>query len=382
MKVIQIIFCLFILLLFPVTTSADFTVLKTSVISNDTGTWSPAWSPDGESIAYIAYDDSRNQQVFTMGVDGSGKKPVTNTTIKKWGVTWLDGGITYLSYDTDGLEKIFIVQPDGTGTRKLLDDKKRQGRNDADKPPVFGEVSENPVTGKLLFTSLDEIHNEKVYEVNIDGIGKKLVIDDGKRQWDPSWNPDGTSFVYVSYDDSNNMQLFTANADGTGRKQLTSDDVKKYDPNWGTGGILFVSFVDRFASGEKLYIINPDGTGRKLAIADGFKQKNPRWSADSSKVLYEDTDIKGNKEIKTLQLQKPAVVQTPVAPVTPTANDTVSATPDVGQTPPEDVGVVPSGEEPEESNLKEVLVSMFLVLALIVLVMLAILLLSDLFSKK
>lgn len=382
MKVSRIIFYLFILLLFPVTTSADFTVLETSVILNDTGTWSPAWSPDGESIAYIAYDDSRNQQVFTMGINGSGKKRITNTTIKKWGVAWLDGGITYLSYDTDGLGKIYIVQPDGTGTRKLLDEKKRQGREESDKPPVFGEVSQNPVTGKLLFTSFDEMNNEKVYEVNIDGTGKKLLINDDKRQWDPDWSPDGTSFVYVSYDDNNNIQLFTANADGTGRKQLTSDDVKKYDPNWGHDGILFVSFVDRFASGEKLYIINPDGTGRKLAIADGFRQKNPRWSSDSTKVLYEDIDIKGNKEIKTLHLQKPAVVQTPVTPATPTANDTVSATHSDGQTPPEEVGAAPSGEEPEESNLKEVLLSMFLVLALIVLVMLAILLLSDLLSKK
>ena len=257
-----------------------------------TDTWSPAWSSDGESIAYVSYDDSRNQQVFTMSIDGSGKKRITETTNRKWGVTWLKEGISYISYDTDGLQKIYIIQPDGSGTRKLLDDQKRQGREPSDELSMFGEVSENPVTGKILFTSYNEIDKETIYEINIDGTGKKQVINDGKRQWDPEWNPDGTSFVYVSYDESNNMQIFTANADGTGKKQLTSDDVKKYDPNWGPDGILFVSFIDRFAKGEKLYIINPDGTGKELIIEDSFIQIYPRWSADGTKVLY--IDIKEN----------------------------------------------------------------------------------------
>lgn len=378
MKVVPIIFCLVIFLMFPVTSSADFTVERTSVIKEDTDIWSPAWGPDGESIAYVAYDESRNQQVFTIGIDGSGKKRITDNAARKWGVAWLEGGITYLSYDTDGLQKIFITQPDGTGTRKLLDEKMRQGKEDNDYPPVFGEVSENRVTGKILFTSYDENNNEKIYEINIDGTGKKQVIDDDKRQWDPDWNPDGTSFAYVSYDDSNNIQLFTANANGTGKKQITFDDVKKHDPNWGHDGILFVSFEDRFASGEKLYIINPDGTGMKPAIEDGFKQKNPRWNNDGTKILYEDIDLAGNKQIKILYLQKPEVIQTPV--VTPDVTADVSVTPgDVEQTP--------SGEEelPEEdagNNLMEILFTMFLVITVIILAMMAILLVSDLFSKK
>ena len=393
MKFTQIIICLIILLLFPVTTGADLTVEKTAIITNDTKTWSPAWSPDGESIAYVAYDDSRNQQVYTINIDGSGKTQITNTTDitinRKWGVAWLDEGITYLSYDdVGGLQKIYVIRLDGTGTRKLLDDMTRQGKEEEDDPPIFAEVSENPVTGKILFTSYDVIDKEKIYEINIDGTGKKQVIDDDKRQWNPAWSPDGKFFVYMSYDDSNIIQLFTVNADGTGKKQITSDNVKKYDPNWGHDGILFVSFVDRFASGEKLYIMNPDGTDRKLAIEDSYKQKNPRWSADGTKVLYEDIDISGNKDIKVLYLQKSAVVQTPVTGVTPTATATVSGTPaEDGQIPPsiEDSGTerpVSEEEHAEESNLEEVLMTMFIILALIVLVMLAILLFSDLFSQK
>lgn len=391
MKITQIIICMVILFLFPVTSAADLTVEKTIVVTSDMETWSPAWSPDGESIAYVAYDDSRNQQIFTIAIDGSGKKQITNTIdttiFRKWGVAWLDGGIVYLSYDTDGLQKMYVIQLDGTGTRKLLDEKTRQGKEDSDDPPVFGEVSENPVTGKILFTSYNEINKEKIYEVNIDGTGKKQVIDDDKRQWDPEWNPDGTSFVYVSYDDKNNIQLFTVNADGADKKQITSDNVKKYDPNWGPDGILFVSFTDRFASGEKLFIINPDGTDRKLAIEDSYKQINPRWSVDGTKILYKDIDIKRNEGIKTIYLQKSAAVQTPVAVVTPEATvtdsvivDDVEPTPSISESDAEHSGI--ETEHEKESNLEEVLLTMFIVIALIVLVMLAILWISDLFPKK
>ena len=151
MKVSHILICLVSLSLLAIPASADLTIVNSSVIS--TGDirppWSPAWSPDGNSIAYVAYDASSNQQIFTINIDGSGKKQVTYDTTyitKKWGVTWLDeNNISFLSYDTGGLEKIYLVHPDGTGERKLLDDMTRQGRAPWDKPPLVGGTSWNPV---------------------------------------------------------------------------------------------------------------------------------------------------------------------------------------------------------------------------------------------
>ncbi|MDP2767291.1 MAG: hypothetical protein Q8O41_07570, partial [Candidatus Methanoperedens sp.] len=374
MKVSHILIYLVLISLFSVPASADLIIESASVINTgDKGAWGPAWSPDVNSIAYIAYYESNNQQIFTINIDGTGKKQVTNDTIKKWSIERLDDEISFLSFDTDGLEKIFLVHPDGSGRRKLLDEKTRQGRAPEDKPPALGGASWNPDTKQILFTSFDDKANEKIYLVNIDGTGKKQLITDEFRQWNPQWSPGGNSFVYVSYDDKYHEQLFTANANGTGKKQITSDELKKSDPNWGQDGILYVSYETASSIGEKIFIINPDGTGKKLLIKDGFKQRNPRWSRDGTRIIYEDITTQGNLTFKVLNLQKPAATITPMVTITPEATPTpiptpaATASPAVTITPSPTVTETPKVEEsPTASALKEVLYSMLLVLVIIV----------------
>jgi Tol biopolymer transport system component len=378
MKVSYILVCLVSVISFLIPVSADLIIESTSVIqTNETLVWNPAWSPDGNSIAYVAYDNSRNQQIFTINIDGSGKKQVTNDTIRKWGVEWLDDEISFLSFDTDGLEKIFIVKPDGSGRRKLLDERIRQGRVPEDKPPALGGASWNPEAKTILFTSFDKMQNEKIYQVNIDGTGKKQLITDEFRQWNPQWSPEGNSFVYVSYDSKYIEQLFTASADGTGKKQITYDNIKKSDPDWGQDGILYVSYETVFSSGTKIFIINPDGTGKKLLIEDGFKQINPRWSRDGTKILFEEIDAQGNVAIKVLNLQKPPAAIAPAltATASPAVTETAAPTPSITETPKIE-------ETAARSALKEVVYSMLLVLVMIIAAMLVILLISNILSRK
>lgn len=376
MKVSYILFYLALLSLFSVPVSADVTIQSSSVIqTNETLILSLDWSPDGNSIAYIAYDASRNQQIFTINVDGTGKKQVTNTTNKKWAVAWFDEDISYISYDTDGLEKIFLVKPDGSGLRKLLDDKTRQGRAPEDKPPALGGASWNPKTKTVLFTSFDAANNEKIYQVNLDGTGKKQVITDEFKQWNPEWSPDWNSFVYVSYDSKYIEQLFTANADGSGKKQITFDGIKKSDPDWGQGGIVYVSYETAESSGQQIFIINPDGSGKKLLFKDGFRELNPMWSRDETKIVFTAIDPQGNQTFMVLNLQKPvATTQSP----TPTPTATTTPTPTVTKT------ATPIGtpEITPLKSVKDVVSSMLLVLGLIVVLMLVILFISNLLNKK
>jgi len=381
MKVSHILIYLALLSLFSVPVSADVNIQSTSVIhTNNTLTQllSLDWSPDGNSIAYVAYDEFRNQQIFTINVDGTGEKKVTNTTNKKWGVAWFDdNNISFISYDTDQSEKIFLVKPDGSGKPiKLLDDGSHQGRAPDDKPPALGGASYNPKTKTVLYTSIDATQNEKIYQVNLDGTGKKPLINDSFRQWNPEWSPDWNSFVYVSYDSTYIEQLFTANADGSGKKQITFDGIKKSDPDWGLGGIVYVSYEDVTSSYQQIFIINPDGSGKRLLFKDGFRQLDPMWSRDGTKILYDDIDPQGNQIIRVLNLQNPAAATpsptpTPTATTTPTPTVTKTATP-IGT--PEIT--------PVKSTINDVVTSMLLVLGLIVVLMLVILFISNLMNKK
>ena len=368
MKVSHIFICFFLISLLSLPVSADLIIESTAIANiTDKDAFSPALSPDGTVIAYVVYNNtSRNQQIFTIKIDGTDKRQLANDPYRKWGVEWLTDEISFIAYDNDGIEKISIVSLDGSGRRKLLNETIRQGREPIKRDRFWGGGSWNPERKVILFTSLGKMGDEKIFQVNIDGTGLKSVINDSSRQWNPQWSPDGNSFVYISQSDKNLDELFIANIDGTGKRQITNDGFKKFDLSWGTEGILFVSTESELASSEKIFIINPDGTGKKRLIEDGFNQKNPRWSWDGSKILYEDIDIKGNKLIKVLNLRKAIIEPTPT--VKSTTVPIYTETPVVKETAP--------------GKLTDYVSSLVLVVGIIVIVILTILSFYKISKKK
>ena len=324
MRVSHIFIYLLIISLFSAPASANL-IIESNLTANitDKDASSPALSPDGETIAYVANDASRNEQIFTIKIDGSDKKQITNDPNKKWGIEWLTDELSFISYNNGGIETIYIISMDGLQRRKLLNETIRMGMEPIEHDRFWGAGSWNPETKVILFTSNGPKGDEKIFQVNIDGTGLRPVINDSSRQWNPQWSPDGNSFVYVSQDSKNLDQLYIANADGTGKRQITDDGFKKYELDWGMEGILFVSTEEQIASSEKIFIINPDGTGKRRLIEDGdFNQKNPWWSRDGTRILYEDIDIKGNQLIKILNLKKPVIEPTTTQTVVKTVQPT------------------------------------------------------------
>ncbi|HEX7627814.1 MAG TPA: DUF5050 domain-containing protein [Candidatus Methanoperedens sp.] len=368
MKVSHIFIYLFLISLFSAPVSADL-IIESNATANipDKDFWSTAISPDGSTIAYVSYDTATDQQIFTIKTDGSERKQLTNDLNRKWDIEWLTDELSYMSYDNAGIEKIFIVSLDGSQSRKLLNETIRQGKEPIKGDRFWGAASWNQAEKKILFTSFGVKGDEKIFEVNIDGTGIKMVMNDTSRQWNPQWSPDGKSFVFVSQDEKNIDQLYFANADGTGRTQVTDDAFKKYDLNWGKDGILYVSTETIIASSEKIFIINPDGTGKRRLIEDGFNQRNPMWSRDGNTILYEATDIQGNRLIELLNLQKTEVKAT--ATVTRTVTPTATETPVIGKTP-------------TGSPLEGIVLPLIFILGLIVIIILAYRAFTDSKSKK
>ncbi len=343
----------------------------------DTDLSDPVLSPDGSSIAYVTYDNARNQQIFIINADGTGKRVLTNTTLKKWGVSWGKDRIAYVSFGKDGLEKIFVINPDGTDNRQLILDNTRQGNSAEDKPPTWAAPSWSHDGRFLLYTSLDAMMNPKMYMVNADGTGKRPVFTDNFKQWSPSISPDGKNIVYVSYNARFREELFIVDISGTARRQLTFDEIKKNNPVWGPDGtITYVSFESIGSSGEKIFAINQDGTDKRLLVDSDFKQRNPSFSIDGRKFAYAAIITSGPVKIAVGDVTGVTVAVTPLPTEIPTTPAmTTSAAPTQAQTPT----IV---ETPSGSPLKGIVITMLLALAVIVIVMVALLVISDILHKK
>ncbi len=332
----------------------------------------PALSPDGTKIAYVAYDDAHNQQVFVINADGTGVTKLTGDVNKKWGIAWGPDKIAYVSFGKDGLEKIFVMNTDGTDNKQLIPDNTRQGSSVEDKPPVWAAPSWSPDGKSLAYTSPDDVQRQKMYIVNSDGTGKRQVLNDDSRQWSPAISPDGKSIVYVSYNDRLKEELFLVDINGTGKRQLTFDEIKKNYPVWGPDGtITYVSYENLTSSGEKIFAINQDGTDKRLFVDGDYRQRSPSFSSDGRKFSYAGINPSGI--VKITVGDTAGITATPE----PTAITPVATTPAVTETAhPTQIAT----ETPTAGGAD--LTTMLLMLVIIAIVLLAILIIANTLSKK
>jgi Tol biopolymer transport system component/SH3-like domain-containing protein len=85
------------------------------------GDGQPAWSPDGQKIAYISKDDG-NFEIYRINLDGGNKLRLTTEPASDGLPIWSpDGNWIAFRSDRGGAWAIWVMRPDGTDLRKIVD---------------------------------------------------------------------------------------------------------------------------------------------------------------------------------------------------------------------------------------------------------------------
>jgi Tol biopolymer transport system component len=81
----------------------------------------PAWSPNGQQIAYISQDDG-NFEIYRINADGSNKVRLTNSPSSDGLPVWSpDGQWIAFRSDRGGGWAIYAMRSDGSAVRKIVD---------------------------------------------------------------------------------------------------------------------------------------------------------------------------------------------------------------------------------------------------------------------
>jgi Tol biopolymer transport system component len=207
-----------------------------------TGT-DPAWSPDGNKIAFF-----RGRSLYVAAADGSGATEI---------FTSAQGFFGDPAWSPDAAKIAFVRFGECNGTS--------------------GDCDPN----SLLIT-------------NADGSGLHSVpVQPNPEGWplwgaalnEPDWSPDGTRFVGgddILYGDR--PRAFIMDVDGTDFRYLTPGwpNTSSYDASWSPDGSRIA--LVRTDSTHRVVSIRPDGSNQ-IQMWPGFVLYPPAWSPDGSRVL-------------------------------------------------------------------------------------------------
>ena len=183
-----------------------------------------AWSPDGRKLAFFG-KGGRCPICFNLYVVNSDGSGLRNLTGKLWAAgAGSGGGPTFdpawspdgqmiafvgLMGLTAGLgEPIYVVKVDGSGLRNLTP-----------KPVgAYAAPAWSPDGRKIAFVS-DRDRNSEVSVMNANGKGQRNLTRNPAYDADPAWSPDGRKIAFVSNRDSS-YGVYVMNADGGGQRRL------------------------------------------------------------------------------------------------------------------------------------------------------------------
>ena len=278
--------------------------------------------------AYLSFDetkliyqsthgDLKCDQIFSMNINGSGKKMLSTGEGRTTCSYYLPGdtGIIYASthmasadcppppdrshgyvWELYNTFDIYTAESDGSNLRRLTD-----------SPGYDAEATVSPLGDKIIFTSTRD-GDPELYTMNIDGSeqtrltfhkgydggafysldGKKIVF----RASSPKTEKDLKDYdelVKKGYVRPTALELFVMDADGKNRKQITNYGKASFAPFFHPDGnrIIFASNINsKDGRNFDLYIINIDGSGLEQITFNDTFDGFPMFTRDGRHLIF------------------------------------------------------------------------------------------------
>ncbi len=212
----------------------------------------PAWSPDGESIAFSSRRGG-GEDIYVMDADGANVRQLTfgmGAILPSWTPDGSQIVFTGVAPGEVSNLDLWIVATDGGEPRRLTTD-----------PGVDNHPDWSPDGSKIVFTSDRNLYFN-LYTIDADGTGETRITDAQWNDLNPAWSPDGSQIAFERDTDFSG-DIFVADADGSNIQNLTNHIAWDSQPDWSPDGRQLVFTSSRRIGDDELYIMNADGSDQR-----------------------------------------------------------------------------------------------------------------------
>ena len=240
-------------------------------------------------LSYVMKEGKRYRLVIS-DADGQNMRNALNSSEPIISVAWSPDGqkIAYVSFEDR--KPVVYVHELVTGRRIVLSNER--GNNSA---PSWAP------DGKSLAVSLSKDGNTQIYRVNADGSNLRRLTQGNTIDTEPQFSPDG-KFLYFTSDRGGNPQIYRMSADGERgepARRITFKQPYATSPRISPDG-KYLAYIGGAGGGFKLFLMNL-ATGDSTPMTDTSFDESPSFAANGRYILY-STQVGGKKVLAAVSV--------------------------------------------------------------------------------